>query len=175
VLAAVAYRGPDDRRLDVALGGSGEPCPEGFVLEPLGTLLTTWSAAPAGADHTLEIPLDAALATGDYTLRFADACRAGRASPLGTERSFTVTSGAGVPVVYPNPVPPGVDLVIENVERGSRVEIHDLRGAPRVTFITMDAPVQRRPVTDLAPGLYILRIEDTDGRLLLVQKLFIRR
>jgi hypothetical protein len=86
-----------------------------------------------------------------------------------------VTSGAGVPVVYPNPVPPGVDLVIENVERGSRVEIHDLRGIPRVTFITVDAPVQRRLVTDLAPGLYILRIEDTDGRLLLVQKLFIRR
>jgi hypothetical protein len=172
VLAAVQYRGTDGPALEVTLGGSGEACPQGFFLEPPGIALTAWTEASPGADYTLEIPLESDLVSGAYTLRFADACLDGCASPLGAARGFSVA--ATPPVVYPNPVPPGADLVIENVEPGSRVEIHDLRGVPQVTFVTVDTP-QRRPVTDLAPGLYLLRVEDPEGRLILLERIFIRR
>jgi hypothetical protein len=169
VLAAVRYGPAGGWHLEVTLGGGPFTCPGGFVLEPPGTPVPTWEPAPAGAEYTLRIPLAAPLRPGTYTLRFGDPCLGERISPLGTEVIFR----AG-PLVYPNPIPPEGDLVVENMEPGSRVHVLDLRGEERASF-TVEGAAHRRPVTDLAPGLYILRIEDPEGRLVSVQKIVIRR
>ncbi len=169
VLATVAYRSrAEGGVLEVTLGGGpfAASCPEPFRLDPPGEPLAYEETPEPG---TLRIPLAAPLAPGAYTLAFAPDCLAGTAVGPGRERRFLVGLA-----VYPNPVRAGAELTVENADPGTRVELLDVSGRRGWTW-RLGSGTDRRPMTDTAPGLYFLRIENPEGRLQEVRKLVVLR
>jgi hypothetical protein len=87
----------------------------------------------------------------------------------GQERRFLVGFA-----VYPNPVRAGAELTVENADPGTRLELLDVSGRRGWTW-RPGSGLDRRPMTDTAPGLYFLRIENPEGRLQEVRKLVVLR
>jgi hypothetical protein len=159
---AEARYAPQDQAVLVTLGGDSLACDPRFHLEPGATDL--FSTARGG---TFLVALPAPLSKGVYTLRLEADCLDVEAE--GLARSFGVGR-----VLYPNPVGPGEDLVIENLEPGTRIAIHDLRGEERLAW-TAEGSLERRAVRDLPPGLYLVRFALPDGTAAGVEKLAIIR
>jgi hypothetical protein len=169
VLATVAYRSDGEGpRLEVTLGGGPfrPTCPEPFRLSPVGESLSYQDTPEEGA---VRVPLAAPLAPGSYTLSLVPECLSTAAAGPGRERRFLVGFA-----VYPNPVHPGADLTVENAVPGMRLRLLDVSGRERWTW-RVESGVDRRPMGDTAPGLYLLRIEDPAGRFQEVLKLVVLR
>jgi hypothetical protein len=147
---------------------AGDPLP-GLCDAPLRLDPPGWDlkASPDGT-WRLRADLPRPLSPGEYTLRLREECLEGERSTLGQERDFRV----GI-AVYPNPLPPGADLTVENLEPGSRIRVLDVAGRERLS-LRIDGPAQTLPL-DLAPGLYLLRLEAPSGTLLALQKLVVIR
>ena len=148
--------------LDVALSGNSGTCPPEFALEPDAADLSL----PTGSAEAFRLSLSRPLAAGEYTLRLVGVCAA---SPLGTSRSFRVGYW-----IYPNPVRSGEELTFENLEPGSRVKLFDVTGNERLAFRT-GSPTDRRSVDALGPGLYFVRLESPEGRLIGIEKVAVIR
>jgi hypothetical protein len=76
-------------------------------------------------------------------------------------------------LAYPNPLRSGAELVLENLEPGSRVQVLDVSGREQVSW-AVDDTIDRR-MLDIAPGLYFLRVQSPAGELVGLQKLGVLR
>jgi hypothetical protein len=161
VLAEARYV-PERQALLVTLAGDPLACDPRFRLEPGGTDLV--STARGGS---FLVALPAPLTTGVYSLRLDADCLDPEGE--GLERTFGVGR-----LLYPNPVGPGQDLVIENLEPGTRISVHDLRGEERLAW-TAAGSFERRAIGDLPPGLYLVRFKAPDGTAAGLEKLAVIR
>lgn len=150
VLAAVRYA-TAAAELSVEIGGGAASCPARLVLDPGNRDL-----GPAPGPGSSTVPLAGSLAAGDYTLRLTGDCL----DPA--DRALAREFHVGI-VLFPNPVRPGQDLVLQNVTLGSRIQVRDVAGSERLSWTTA-AVLERHSVDALAPGLYVLRVEAPDGR-----------
>jgi hypothetical protein len=166
VLAKVTYHDPGSAPfLDVEFHGDEPGCEVSFRLQPVGWDLDPPS--PLSPDFTLDLP--GPLTPGSYMLQLLGACLPAPEEALGLERSFRV----GL-LLYPNPLRSGDDLVLENLEPGSTVEVHDVAGSEQLSWRVESVP-ERRLLNGLAPGLYFLRIRAPSGELLGIEKLAVIR
>jgi hypothetical protein len=65
-------------------------------------------------------------------------------------------------------------LIVEGVEPGSRIAIYDVNGEERLSWRTSNI-VDTRSLTELPPGLYLVRFEDPGGTLAGLEKLAVIR
>jgi len=87
----------------------------------------------------------------------------------GSSRTFRVGR-----VLYPNPVRPEENLVVEGVEPGTRIALYDLNGQERLSW-RATGKTETRSLDALAPGLYLVRFENAGGTTLGIEKLAIIR
>ena len=76
--------------------------------------------------------------------------------------------------MYPNPVRPGQKVIVEGVLPGTRITFCDVNGQERLAWRSAGL-IETRSVDDLAPGLYFVRFENTEGKTLGIEKLAIIR
>jgi hypothetical protein len=166
VVAQVRYRDPETGPLlEVDLAGDAPACNTYFELQPMGWELVTLPVP--GSSVTLDLPQP--LSPGTYVLQLRGECLPPPETTLGLERSFAV----GL-LMYPNPLGPGDSLVLDNVELGTRVEVHDALGRLRIAWNVSALP-DERDLLELSPGLYFVRIVGADGALVGIEKLVVRR
>ncbi len=165
VLSTVAYRadagGP---YLEAELGGGSPPggCALSFRLDPPGWVLGPLN--PGG--NPLRLPLPEALAAGRYTLVLGGDCL--EAPALGLERDFRVGLR-----IYPNPLPAGTAVTVENAPAGSRAVLLDIQGRELDAWRIEGSP-DIHPVK-LASGIYLLQLRPPAGGPRETQRLVVLR
>jgi subtilisin family serine protease len=159
VLADVRYD-PALHVLHVTLGGDSLACDPTFVLQPENR-----SFPETVHSGSFDLALGGSLASGVHTLEAHGSCIAEQ----GSSRTFRVGRA-----MYPNPVGPGQDVVVEGIEPGDRIALYDLNGQERLSW-RATGNTETRSLDVLAPGLYLVRFEGTDGKTLGIEKLAIIR
>jgi len=159
VLADVHYD-PARHVLHVTLGGDSLACDPTFILEPENR-----SFPETVGSESFDLALGGPLASGVHTLEMQAPC----VPEQGSSRTFRVGR-----VLYPNPVRPEENLVVEGVEPGTRIALYDLNGQERLSW-RATGKTETRSLDALAPGLYLVRFENAGGTTLGIEKLAIIR
>jgi len=165
VLAGVEYQA-SDHVIRVTMSGDAPSCDYQYRLKVPDTQWSHQSGDPRWPSFDLSInpPLD----PGTYTLELIGECLPDPSESLGLSRSFVVGF-----VAYPNPIRSGDELILENLEPGSRIQLLDVSGREQLSWV-VSATIDRRSL-DIAPGLYFLRVQSPGGELVGLQKLGILR
>ncbi len=173
VIAIVNYAEPGSPLLEVTVsGGPWVPsCDKPFRLEPAGWDLGGDLAPtlPGATSQFYAVSLPEPLAPGTYTLSLRADCLSAEQQGPGQDLDFQV----GIRV-YPNPLRAGDRLTVSNLEAGSRLGLVDVSGRELRSW-RVEVRGEDYEVPQVAPGLYFLRIEAPQGRLLDIRKVLILR
>ncbi len=167
-LLAAVYRNPPGAAPYLAISLSGplpDSCESPFRLDPTGWDL----AATPDPGIGLRLELPRALEAGVYALSLDGACAGLSPDAPGLVLEFRVGLG-----IYPNPVGPSQPLTVENAPEGARVRLLDLTGRLVAAWEPVGA-TDSHLLPPLAPGLYLLRVEDRNGRTLRLEKVALVR
>ena len=159
VIADVRYE-PAGYVLHVTLGGDSLACGGTLVLLPENIFFPI--SVPL---RSFDLALGQPLGSGVHTLELQAPC----VPENGSSRTFRVGRA-----MYPNPVRPGQNVVVEGIEPGTRIAFYDLNGQERLAWRATGI-TEIRSLDALAPGLYLVRFESTDGKTLGIEKLAIIR